>query len=631
MTRKQKKVLIRIIIATLLLIAVAAICTLPVIQGLTGIAAYLPLVLYLIPYLTIGYDILYAAVRGVAKGQMLDENFLMALATIGALLIGEYAEATFVMLFYQVGELFQSIAVGRSRRSIATLMDIRPEIAHVLRDGVVVDIDPAAVAVGELLVIHPGERIPLDGTVTSGSSSLDTAALTGESVPRHVGVGDHIISGCINESGMLQMRAECSFENSTVARVLELVENTAARKSRSEAFITRFARIYTPAVVIAALLLAIVPPLFDGQWIAWIEQALSFLVVSCPCALVISVPLSFFGGIGGAARHGVLFKGSGYLEALAQCDTIVFDKTGTLTRGTFAVSALLPADGVTEEQLSELCAHAEQFSDHPIARSVLAHYAQAPDPARVTDVREISGEGILTNIDGAAVAVGNTRLMARIGVTLPLPDESAIPPGATVIYAAREGCYLGALAISDEIKPEASDAITALKRCGVRRLVMLTGDRKQAAEAVGASLGLDEVISDCLPADKVDHLEAVIEQVHARDGRAKVAFVGDGINDAPVLSRADIGIAMGAMGSDAAIEAADMVLMDDALQKIPVAMSICRRTRRIVLQNIVFALAVKALVLILSLLHISNLWLAVFADVGVAVIAICNAMRTLRG
>ena len=561
---------------------------------------------------------------------MLDENFLMALATVGAMVIGEYAEATFVMLFYQVGELFQSIAVGKSRRSIAALMDIRPDVAHVLRNGEILDVDPAEVTVGELLLIHPGERIPLDGSVTDGESTLDTAALTGESVPRHVRVGDRVISGCINESGVLPVCADCPYEQSTVARVLELVENTATRKSRSEAFITRFARVYTPAVVVGALLLAIIPPLFDGNWSAWIYQALSFLVVSCPCALVISVPLSFFGGIGGAAKRGILFKGSAYLEALARCDTIVLDKTGTLTRGTFTVTGVYPARGVDEATLCDVCAHAEQFSDHPIAHSILNFVPNSPDPRRVCDVREIPGEGICAKVDGVDTALGNAAMMQRMGVELPTRPESQLPPGATLVYVLQGGQYLGMLAISDTVKPEAARALHALKEIGVRRLIMLSGDRRHAAEQVGQTLGLDEVIPECLPADKVTHLERVLQQTHRRDAKAKVAFVGDGINDAPVLTRADIGIAMGAMGSDAAIEAADMVLMDDALQKIPLAIAICRKTHRIVKQNIIFALSVKALVLALSILQISNLWLAVFADVGVAVIAICNAMRTLR-
>ncbi len=634
MTKKQKKVLIRILAAAGLLIVAALLSSLSPIRDLTGWAALVRPALFLVPYLVIGYDILRKAGQGILKGQALDESFLMSIATVGALLIGEYPEATFVMLFYQVGELFQSIAVGRSRRSIATLMDIRPEVAHVMRGGVLLDIDPAEVAVGELLLIHPGERIPLDGTVTEGSSTLDTSALTGESVPRRVITGDRVISGCINVDGVLQMQADCRYEQSTVARVLELVESTAARKSRSEAFITRFARIYTPAVVVGALLLAIVPPLFDGRWGAWIEQALTFLVISCPCALVISVPLSFFGGIGGAARMGVLFKGSAYLEALAQCDTMVFDKTGTLTRGSFEVTSLLPAQGVSSEQLLELCANAEQFSDHPIARSIL-RYCEASDvtpaPARADEVSEISGMGVRARIDGSVVAIGNERLMAEMGVTLPPPDKAVVPPGATVVYAAMDGAYLGAIAIADAIKPEAAEALRALKACGVRRLILLSGDRRKAADAVGCALGVDEVVADCLPADKVAHLEAVIDRVHARTKGAKVAFLGDGINDAPVLSRADVGIAMGAMGSDAAIEAADVVLMDDALQKLPAAIRLCRRTRRIALQNIAFALTIKGIVLLLGILGLSSLWLAVFADVGVAVIAICNAMRTLKG
>ena len=441
MTRKQKKVLIRIVAATVLLLLAAALSAWLPLQDTPFLAVWLPPALFLLPYLTIGYDILIKAVRGVAKGQMLDENFLMALATVGAMVIGEYAEATFVMLFYQVGELFQSIAVGKSRRSIAALMDIRPDVAHVLRNGEILDVDPTEVTVGELLLIHPGERIPLDGSVTEGESTLDTAALTGESVPRHVRVGDRVISGCINESGVLRVCADCPYEQSTVARVLELVENTATRKSRSEAFITRFARVYTPVVVVGALLLAIIPPLFDGNWSAWIYQALSFLVVSCPCALVISVPLSFFGGIGGAAKRGILFKGSAYLEALARCDTIVLDKTGTLTRGTFTVTGVYPARGVDEATLCDVCAHAEQFSDHPIAHSILNFVPDSPDPRRVCDVREIPGEGICAKVDSVDTALGNAAMMQRMGVELPTLSESQLPPGATLVYVLQGGQY----------------------------------------------------------------------------------------------------------------------------------------------------------------------------------------------
>lgn len=632
MTKKQSKTLIRIVVAAVLLLGAAAITHFVPAAKEGSAAIYLTIGCFLLPYLTIGYDVLWKAVRGVAHGQMLDENFLMALATVGAMAIGEYAEATFVMLFYQVGELFQSIAVGKSRRSIADLMEIRPEIAHVQRNGEILDVDPAEVMVDEVLLVHPGERVPLDAVVTAGNSALDTAALTGESVPRHVGVGDRVISGCINIGGLLTVRATCTFEQSTVARVLELVENTASRKSRSEAFITRFARIYTPAVVAGALLLAVVPPLFDGQWATWFYQALSFLVVSCPCALVISVPLSFFGGIGGAAKHGILFKGSAYVEALARCDTVVMDKTGTLTRGTFSVTSVMPAAGIEEKELCDLCTQAEQFSDHPIARSVCDYGAALPDPSRVGSVEELPGEGVIAQVDGMSIAVGNDRLMARCRISTHETrewDEIQPPPGATLIHVAKDGTYMGTLAISDTIKPEAGEALRALRQCGVRRLIMLTGDRRQAAEQIGAALSLDQVIPECLPADKVTQLEQILTQTHARDAHAAVAFVGDGINDAPVLTRADVGIAMGAMGSDAAIEAADMVLMDDALSKIPTAIAICRKTRRIVRQNIVFALGVKALVLVLSVLNISNLWLAVFADVGVAVIAIANAMRTL--
>ena len=630
MTRKQKRVLRRTIAAAALLIVAAIVCSdalALITNGTLGLL--IRLALFLIPYGIIGYDILYRAGRGVIHGQMLDENFLMAVATVGALCLGEYAEAVFVMLFYQIGELFQSIAVGKSRRSIAALMDIRPEVAHVLRDGAICDVDPGEVAVDEIFVIHPGERIPLDGEVCEGESYLDTAALTGESVPRHVRVGDAVISGCVNTQAMLQARATHAYEDSTVARVLELVENSAARKSRSEAFITRFARVYTPAVVAGALLLAVVPSLITGQWAVWIERALTFLVVSCPCALVISVPLSFFGGIGGASRHGILFKGSGYLELLSRCDTVVFDKTGTLTKGTFRVTALTPANGVTQEELLSLCAQAEQFSDHPIARSIVAHYGAAPDATRVSNVCEVAGEGVTACCDGTTIAVGNLRLMARCGVQASLPDGADIAPGATVVYAAQGTRYLGAVVISDEIKADAAEAIAALKRSGVRRIALLTGDRAEAAGAVAAALDIDEVISECLPEDKVQHLERLIDECHRRRG-ARLAFVGDGINDAPVLTRADVGVAMGALGTDAAIEAADVVLMDDKPAGLALAMQLSRRTRRIVIQNVVFALGVKLAVLALGALGYASLWAAVFADVGVAVIAICNAMRNLR-
>ncbi len=617
MTRKQKKNLWRILISG----ALWGIITLLPVTG------WLRLALFLIPYVLIGYDILWRALRGILRGQVFDENFLMALATVGALCIGEYAEAVFVMLFYQVGELFQSVAVGKSRRSIAALMDIRPEIAHIERvDGSVEDTDPESVAVGDILVIRPGERVPLDGTVLEGDSYLNTAALTGESVPRHMVAGDTIISGCINESGVLRVQVTHVYEDSTVARILALVEDSATRKSRSEAFITRFARYYTPAVVIGAVLLALIPSLITGDALTWIERALTFLVISCPCALVISIPMSFFGGIGGASRHGILFKGSSYLEQLGHCDTIVFDKTGTLTFGEFCVRRILPVTGVTEAELLQTAALCEAASTHPIARSLRAAYGRAPDSTRICDIHELAGEGLTARLDGHAIAVGNDRLMARMGISVPELPETI----GTAVLVARDGVYFGAILIEDTLKEDTTAALAALKKSGVRRLVMLTGDREEAAAAIATQAGIDHYVASCLPDDKVTHVEALLEEVHAKNTRARLAFVGDGINDAPVLTRADIGIAMGALGSDAAIEAADVVLMDDRLTGLSTAISISRRTGRIVRQNIVFALGVKALVLALGALGLASLWAAVFADVGVAVLAILNAMRNLK-
>ncbi|MBE6660988.1 MAG: cadmium-translocating P-type ATPase [Ruminococcaceae bacterium] len=622
MSRKQKKTLRRIIAAAVLFVGAA----------LLPLSGWWRLLVFLLPYAIIGYDVLSKAVRGIVRGQVFDENFLMALATVGALCIGEYAEAVFVMLFYQVGELFQSIAVGKSRRSIAALMDIRPDVAHVERtlDDASIrydEVDPEEIAIGDTIQVRPGERVPLDGTVIEGESYLDTAALTGEPIARRIGEGDAIISGCINQSGTLRIRVDRAYGDSTVARILALVEDSAARKSKSEAFITRFARLYTPAVVIGAALLALIPSLITGEWLVWIERALTFLVISCPCALVISVPLSFFGGIGGASRQGILFKGANYLEMLADCDTVVLDKTGTLTKGSFEVTSICPTDESTECALIELAALTEQFSSHPIAHSLIRAYGQPPCPDRVDAVEEIAGEGVTAKVDGHAVAVGNLRLMARVGVTVSIPNNEI---GGTIVYVAREGTLLGHIVIQDELKSDTKNAIAQLRQAGVKSIVMLTGDHERVAAAVADELALDGYVAECLPGDKVNRLEPLLDRCHARSKRARLAFVGDGINDAPVLTRADVGIAMGALGSDAAIEAADVVLMDDKLSKIATAMRLSHRTGHIVRQNIVFALGVKALVLLLGALGLATLWAAVFADVGVAVIAILNAMRTLK-
>ena len=588
--------------------------------------------LYLLPYAVIGWDVLYNAGRNIVRGQVFDENFLMALATVGAFFTGEYAEAVFVMLFYQVGELFQDYAVGKSRRSIAALMDIRPDVANLAGpDGTVTAVDPEDVAVGDTIVVKPGERVPLDGLVLEGRSTLDTAALTGESVPREIQPGDTVLSGCINQRGLLRLRVTKPFSESTVARILDLVENASEKKSRSEQFITRFARYYTPCVVLAALALFAVPSLLlllpappaflaGTVWSQWLHRALVFLVISCPCALVISVPLSFFGGIGGASRCGILVKGSNYLEALAHADTVVFDKTGTLTRGIFAVAAVHPAQGISEAQLLEYAALTEQWSDHPISQSLRAACPAALDPARVTEVEEIAGHGVTARVDGHTVAVGNSRLMERMGVNA-LPCEL---PG-TLVHVTVDGFYAGHIVISDLPKDDARAAIASLRTQGVRRIVMLTGDTDAVAAHTAAQLGVDEYRAELLPGDKVEATEALLAEA-----AGKLAFVGDGINDAPVLSRADVGIAMGAMGADAAIEAADIVLMDDHPSKIAVAISIARRTMTIVRQNIIFALGVKALVLLLGALGYAGMWAAVFADVGVAVIAILNAMRALQ-
>ena len=612
MDKKQKKMLLRILASGALLILVSL---LPL-SGPVRLAAFL------VPYLLIGWDILWKAGRNIAHGQVFDENFLMALATVGALVIGEYPEAVFVMLFYQVGELFQSFAVGKSRRSISSLMDIRPDYANLERDGALEEVDPEDVAVGDVIVVKPGERVPLDGVVLEGSSTLNTAALTGESLPREVSPGGDVVSGCINLSGVLRVQVTKAFEESTVSRILELVENASSRKAKAEAFITKFARYYTPAVVIAAALLALIPPLFfHGVWSDWLSRACSFLVISCPCALVISVPLAFFGGIGGASRAGVLVKGGNYLEVLARTEVVVFDKTGTLTRGVFNVTAIHP-DRCDESTLLELAALAECWSDHPISRSIKDAWGKEIDSARVAGVEELSGRGVRALVDGRTVWAGNDKLMEEAGVSWHPCHKTG-----TTVHVAVDGEYMGHLVISDEVKPDAAQAIAALRQAGVRRTVMLTGDARAVGEAVAAELGLDEVHAQLLPADKVARVEELLDR---RSSGGALAFVGDGINDAPVLSRADIGIAMGALGSDAAIEAADVVLMDDKPSKIAVAIRIARRTLTIVRQNITFALGVKFLVLFLGAIGKASMWEAVFADVGVSVIAILNSMRTLR-
>ena len=612
MSKKQKRMLFRVL-ASAVLFAVAL---------LLPTEGWLRLFTFLIPYAVIAWDVLWRAVRNIAHGQVFDENFLMSLATVGALATGEYPEAVFVMLFYQVGELFQSYAVDQSRKSITSLMDIRPDYANIEVDGQLRQVDPEDVAVGDTIVIKAGERIPLDGVVLEGTSNVDTAALTGESLPREAQPGDDVISGCVNLSGLLRVRVTKAFEESTVAKILDLVENSSSKKAKAENFITKFARYYTPAVVLAAVALALLPPLFTSiQWVDSFQRALNFLVVSCPCALVISVPLSFFGGIGGASKNGILVKGGNYLEVLAKTELVVFDKTGTLTRGVFNVTAIHP-DHCGEAQLLELAALAESYSDHPISRSLKEAYGKELDASRVSNVEELSGRGVRATVDGRQICAGNDKLMEDIGVSWH-PCHRV----GTTVHVASDGVYLGHIVISDEVKPDAKEAITALKACGVRRTVMLTGDAKAVGESVAQELGLDEVHTQLLPADKVTRVEALLGEVSPKGA---LAFVGDGINDAPVLSRADIGIAMGGLGSDAAIEAADIVLMDDKPSKLADAIRIARRTLAIVRQNIVFALAVKFLVLALSAAGVANMWEAVFADVGVSVIAILNAMRALK-
>ena len=607
MSRKQKKTLLRIGLAALLL---AGAALLPA-EGLWKALAFA------VPWLVIGWDVLWDAVRGIAHGQVFDEKFLMAIATIGAFAIGEYPEAAAVMLFYQIGEWFQSVAVGRSRKSIAALMDIRPEYAVVLRDGEEQEVDPEEVAIGETIVLRPGERVPLDGSVLEGSGSLNTAALTGESLPVDVGPGDRVISGSINLTGLLRVRVESAYEDSTVSRILELVENSAEKKAKVESFITRFARWYTPCVVISALLLALVPPLFVGNWGEWIHRALIFLVVSCPCALVVSVPLSFFGGIGGASRAGILIKGANDLETLASVDTVAFDKTGTLTQGSFQVDAVHPRE-MEADELLDIAAAAESHSTHPVAESIVKAHGGHIDPARLGEIKELAGLGLQAEVDGETFYVGNGKLMDQVGADW---HECHLP--GTVVHIARGKEYLGHIVINDALKPDAASAMEALRKLGVRRTVLLSGDRQRVAEAVAKELGLDEVRAELLPEQKVEEVEKLLQ------GGAKLAFVGDGINDAPVLARADVGIAMGALGSDAAIESADVVLMDDKPSRIALAVKIARKTMGIVRQNIAFALGVKFIILILGALGIADLWLAVFGDVGVLILAILNAMRCL--
>ena len=625
MTSKQKKMLYRIITAFVLFVVLMVLEHTGVLEQLPS--QWLVFLIYLIPYLVIGYDIVYKAVRNISHGQVFDENFLMMVATFGAFGVKEYSEAVAVMLFYQVGELFQNYAVGKSRKSISDMMNICPEYANIEEDGVLTQVDPDDVEVGTIIVVKPGERIPLDGIVTEGTSMIDTAALTGESVPRRATVGDEIISGCVNGSSTIKVKVTKAFEDSTVARILELVENASSKKAKVENFITRFAKYYTPVVTIGAVILAILPPLIlGGGWADWIQRACIFLVISCPCALVISVPLGFFGGIGASSKIGILVKGSNYLEAVAEMTTIVFDKTGTLTKGEFKVSEVQPSadknNTIGKEELLEIAAYGEGYSNHPIANSIREAYGKTLSMERVTDTEEIAGHGIHTFIDGREVYLGNAKLMDAQNIAY-TENKTA----GTVVYVACNNVFAGSIVISDTVKEGSKDAIRDMKQVGVKKTVMLTGDRQAAADAVAAELGIDEVHAELLPADKVGQVEKLLG---AQNEKERLAFVGDGINDAPVLTRADIGIAMGSMGSDAAIEAADIVLMDDDIRKIASLVKIARKTLGIVKQNIVFALAVKALVLLLGALGMANMWEAVFADVGVSVIAILNSMRTLN-
>ena len=616
MNKKQKKMLIRIIIAAVLI----------VVFSLLPAEGYLRFVLFMIPYLVIGYDILKKAFKGILNKQVFDENFLMAVATVGAILLGDYSEGVAVMLFYQIGELFQSYAVGKSRRNISELMDIRPDYANIEKDGTLEQVDPDEVEIGTIIVVQPGEKVPIDGVITEGTSTLNTSALTGESLPRNAKAGDEVISGCINMTGLLKIRTTKEFGESTVSKILELVENSSSRKSKSENFISKFAKYYTPAVCYGALALALIPPVVllimgkPAMWGDWIYRALTFLVISCPCALVISIPLSFFAGIGGASNQGILVKGSNYLETLAQTKYVVFDKTGTMTQGVFEVSGIHHNE-MPDEKLLEYAALAECSSSHPISKSLQKAYGKPIDRNRVTDIEEISGNGVIAKVDGISVAAGNTKLMNRLGIAY--QDCHHV---GTVVHMVIDGKYAGHILISDIIKPHAKEAIAELKKAGISKTVMLTGDSKRVADQVAEELGIQEVYSELLPADKVSRVEELLNQKSEKD---KLAFVGDGINDAPVLSRADIGIAMGALGSDAAIEAADIVLMDDDPLKISKAIKIARKCIRIVYENIYFAIGIKVLCLILGALGIANMWMAIFADVGVMIIAVLNAIRTL--
>ena len=616
MNKKQKKMLIRIIIAAVLI----------VVFSLLPAEGYLRFVLFMIPYLVIGYDILKKAFKGILNKQVFDENFLMAVATVGAILLGDYSEGVAVMLFYQIGELFQSYAVGKSRRNISELMDIRPDYANIEKDGTLEQVDPDEVEIGTIIVVQPGEKVPIDGVITEGTSTLNTSALTGESLPRDAKAGDEVISGCINMTGLLKIRTTKEFGESTVSKILELVENSSSRKSKSENFISKFAKYYTPAVCYGAIALALIPPIVllimgkPAVWGDWIYRALTFLVISCPCALVISIPLSFFAGIGGASNQGILVKGSNYLETLAQTKYVVFDKTGTMTQGVFEVSGIHHNE-MPDEKLLEYAALAECYSSHPISKSLQKAYGKPIDRNRVTDIEEISGNGVIAKVDGISVAAGNTKLMNRLGIAY--QDCHHV---GTVVHMAIDGKYAGHILISDIIKPHAKEAIAELKKAGISKTVMLTGDSKRVADQVAEELGIQEVYSELLPADKVSRVEELLNQKSEKD---KLAFVGDGINDAPVLSRADIGIAMGALGSDAAIEAADIVLMDDDPLKISKAIKIARKCIRIVYENIYFAIGIKVLCLILGALGIANMWMAIFADVGVMILAVLNAIRTL--
>ena len=626
MTKKQKKVLIRIIIAAVLIAA------LKLLFHFVTVNKYIELVAFLVPYFVIGYDILKKAIHGIFNGEVFDENFLMAIATVGAIALGEYVEGTAVMLFYQIGELFQSYAVGKSRKNITSLMDIRPDYANIEEDGKIEQVDPDDVEIGTIIIVKPGEKIPIDGVIVEGSSTLNTSALTGESVPRGAKEGDEVISGCVNLTGLLKIKTNKEFGDSTVSKILDLVENSSMKKSRSENFITRFAKIYTPAVCIGALVLAVLPPLVNlimgnpAEWSKWLIRALTTLVISCPCALVISIPLSFFGGIGGASSRGILIKGSNYLEILSKTKYIVCDKTGTLTKGVFEVTDVKTANSYKKDELLKLAAYAESYSTHPISKSIRNAYGNDIDTGIVSDIEEISGHGISADVEGRKVLAGNIKLMKQFNIDVSSTAAEVDSAIGTLVYVAVDGTYAGCIIISDVVKPTSAQAVRSLKKAGVSKVVMLTGDAKKVADAVGGELGIDVVKSELLPADKVEEVEKLLSN---KDKNEVLAFVGDGINDAPVLSRADIGIAMGALGSDAAIEAADIVLMDDDPAKIATAMNISRKTLRIVHQNIVFALAVKIVCLFLGAIGIANMWIAIFADVGVMVLAVLNATRCL--